>query len=299
MEVRPPPRRSSAARDADRAADGRPAATSDPKETTTGDNELLDAGAPLRDRPRRAAAAGARARRGRLQPGDRRRPRRLHPVRPLRARLRRHPGQRRHRPHRQGLRDAHRLRPRRPDGRVDLRDLRRVRRRLPDRRARQQADPRRAAPPARGAEGGRQRLPVLRRRLRAHLPRRRGAQRDRLRRGPRAARQPGPPVREGPLRLGLRRLAAASDDAADPRHLPEGPRCRPTSRARAAAAQAAGRARRLRRGAAALPRGDAGTRRSTLSPRGSRRSTPRTAPARSPASARPSARTRRRTSSRS
>ena len=35
----------------------------DPKETTTGDNLLLDAGAPLRDRPRRAAAAGARPRR--------------------------------------------------------------------------------------------------------------------------------------------------------------------------------------------------------------------------------------------
>ena len=36
---------------------------------------------------------------------------------------------------------------------------------------------------------GRQRLPVLRRRLRADLPRRRGARRDPLRRGPRAARQ--------------------------------------------------------------------------------------------------------------
>ena len=34
----------------------------DPKETTTGDNLLLDAGAAVRDRPRRAAAAGARPR---------------------------------------------------------------------------------------------------------------------------------------------------------------------------------------------------------------------------------------------
>ena len=40
------------------------------------------------------------------------------------------------------------------------------------------------------AQVGRLRLPVLRRRLRAHLPRGRGAQRDRLRRGPRPARQP-------------------------------------------------------------------------------------------------------------
>ena len=90
----------------------------------------------------RAAPAGPRPRDRRLQPGHRRQPRRLHPVRPLRARLRRHPGQRRDRPLRQGLRDPDRVRPERPDGRVDLRHLRRVRRRLPDRRARQQADPR-------------------------------------------------------------------------------------------------------------------------------------------------------------
>ena len=68
-----------------------------------------------------------------LQPGHRGQPRRLHPLRPLRPRLRRHPGQRRHRPHGQGLRDPDRLRPRRPDGRVDVRHVRRVRRRLPDR----------------------------------------------------------------------------------------------------------------------------------------------------------------------
>ena len=208
----------------------------DPKETTTGDNLLLDAGAPLRDRPRRAAAPGARARRGPLQPGHQRQPRRVHPVRSLRPRLRRHPGQRRHRPQRQGLRDAHRVRPERPDGRVDVRDLRRVRRRMPDRRAGQQADPRRADPAARGAQVGRLGLPVLRRRLRADLPRGRGARRDRLRRRPRPARQPEPPVREGPLRLGLRRVQAAPDDAADPRDLPQGGALRATSRARAAAA---------------------------------------------------------------
>ena len=83
----------------------------DPKETTTADNELLVLvhryGVGQDDLPR-----GPRARRGLLQPGDRGQPRRLHPLRPLRARVRRHPGQRRDRPLGQGLRDAHRVRPR-------------------------------------------------------------------------------------------------------------------------------------------------------------------------------------------
>ena len=83
-----------------------------------------------------------------VQPGHRGRPRLLHPLRPLRARLRRPAGQRRHRPQRQGLRDADLVRPRRPDGRVVLRDVRGVRGRLPHRRADQQADPRRADPAA-------------------------------------------------------------------------------------------------------------------------------------------------------
>ena len=39
----------------------------------------------------------------RLEPSDRRRPRCLHPLRPVRPGLRRHPGQRCHRPQRQGL----------------------------------------------------------------------------------------------------------------------------------------------------------------------------------------------------
>ena len=71
-----------------------PPAERDPKQTTTGDNELLalaerfgvnqsDVGLPCRVGPRRRP----------VQPGDRGRPRRLHPVRPLRAGLRRHPGQ--------------------------------------------------------------------------------------------------------------------------------------------------------------------------------------------------------------
>ncbi len=62
-------------------------------------------------------------------------PRRLHPVQPLRARLPRRAGQRRHRLRvpRQPVED--RVRPRRPDGRLHLRRLRRVRPGVPDRRA--------------------------------------------------------------------------------------------------------------------------------------------------------------------
>ena len=83
-------------------------------------------------------------------------------------------------------------------------------------------------------DAGGQRLPVLRRRLCPHLPRGPRARRDRLRRGPRPARLQEPPVREGPVRLGLRRLAAAAHHAADPpasRPIPRG-RCPPTSAAR-------------------------------------------------------------------
>ena len=138
-----------------------------------------------------------------------------------------------------------------------MRDLRRVRCRVPDRRAGQQADPRRADPPARGAQVGRFRVSVLRRRLRPDLPRGRGARRDRVRRRPRAARQPEPPLREGPVRLGLRRVQAAPDDAADPGHLSQGGALR-RRQGGGPRAQAAGRHGRLRRGDAALPRGDLG-----------------------------------------
>ena len=61
-----------------------------------------------------------------------------------------------------------------------------------------------------GAAAGRHGLPVLRRRLRADLPRRRRAQRDRVRRRPRAARLAEAAVRQGPLRLGLRRIASSA-----------------------------------------------------------------------------------------
>ena len=68
------------------------------------------------------------------------------------------------------------------------------------------------------------RLPVLRRRLRAHLLRGQGQGRDRVRGGPGAAGLARAAVREGPVRLGLRGLAAAADGAADPPRglLPQG-----------------------------------------------------------------------------
>ena len=114
----------------------------------------------------------------------------------------------------------------RPDGRVVVRDLRRVRRRLPDRRAHQQAD-QRTSRSARARSCARSNgVPVLRRRLRADLQRRRRAQGDRLRRGPRAAGLAEPPVRQGPLRLGLLVLPAAPDHAAHPRASRATPRAR-------------------------------------------------------------------------
>ena len=104
------------------------------------------------------------------------------------------------------------------------------------------------------------RLPVLRRRLRAHLPRGPRAQRDLVRRRPRAARLAAAPVREGPLRLGLRELAAASHDAADPDRgvVSEGAAVVGRARRGPRPAQEAGRARGLRRGDAPLPRGELG-----------------------------------------
>src|SRR5215207_2446299 len=95
---------------------------------------------------------------------------------------------------------------------------------LPDRGTDQQADPGHPDPPARGARRRRQRLPVLRGWLCADLLRRPRTRRDLLRRGSRPARLAEQAVREGPLRLGLLRVAAAADRAADPDRLgvPEG-----------------------------------------------------------------------------
>ena len=110
----------------------------------------------------------------RSQPsGDGGAARRLHPLQPLRPRLPRGPGQRRHRHGGARAPREDRLRLRRPDGRLDLRRLRRVRAGLPDRRA----DAGDASSTRQGVfDGerprprGRQRLPLLRRRLPAHLP---------------------------------------------------------------------------------------------------------------------------------
>ena len=128
----------------------------------------------------RAAAAGA----GPLAPGDGGQPRRLHPVHALRARLPRGAGQRRHRLRlpRRALED--RVRPRRSDGRVDLRRLRRVRAGVPDRRADAGA---RGRPRSSLDKTGGLGVPVLRRRLPAHLPRQ--GQQDPLRRRARTARR--------------------------------------------------------------------------------------------------------------
>ncbi len=229
-------------RDGGQDADPRARAQSRPAHGAAPRRPAPGAGGPEGDHDRRQRAARARAplrpaagrggaalrpgpRRGPLQPGHLREPRRVHPVRSLRPRLRRHPGQRRHRPLGQGVRDPDRLRPRRPDGRVVVRHLRRVRRRLPDRCTHEQADPRRPDQAARGAAPGRHGLPVLRRRLRADVQRRRRARRHRLRGRPAAAGVPQPPVREGPLRLGLLVLAAAPVRAAHPPRvqLPQGP----------------------------------------------------------------------------
>ncbi len=84
-------------------------------------------------KPRFAARQPAGA--GRVAPGHRGEPRRLHPVQPLRAGLPRGTGQRCHwlRLPRRPVED--RVRPRRPDGRLDLRGLWRVRASLPYGRA--------------------------------------------------------------------------------------------------------------------------------------------------------------------
>ena len=196
----------------------------------------------------------------------------------LRARLPRGTGQRRHRLRlpRRALED--RVRPRRSDGRVHLRRLRRMRPGVPDRRAHARARGRED----RGRQAGRVGLPVLRRRVPAHLPRQ--GQHDPLRAGQGRPGELEPAVRQGPLRLRLRAAPASPDQAADPQ---------------------AGRRRSTRTSPSIRTTGPrcsarrAGRRRSTSPPRACARSATRTARSRSPASARPRARTRRPICSRS
>ena len=144
--------------------------------------------AATRSRPPRATTScspwrsgyGVDAGRGRLplssgpappatsNPGHRRGPRRLHPLRPVRPRLRRDPVQRRDRPQRQGRRDPHRASTwTSPMGASSCVACGECVGGLPDRRAHQQADPRHPDR-ARATELDQvdTRLPVLRRRLR-------------------------------------------------------------------------------------------------------------------------------------
>ena len=180
-----------------------------PETAYTLDSELDQWAKKLDDR--QAALPRAPAAEGRpVAPGDGREPRRLHPVQPLRARLPRGAGQRRHRLRlpRRPLEDRVRLR--RSDGRLDVRRLRRVRAGVPDRRA----DAGARSGQGRARQAGRLGLPVLRRRLPAHLQHQ--GQHDPLRAGQGRPRELEPPVREGPLRLRLRAAQASAHEAADP-----------------------------------------------------------------------------------
>ncbi len=165
-----------------------------------------------------------------------------------------------------------------PDGRLDVRRLRRVRAGLPDRRA--DAGPRRRED--RAGEDRRLGVPVLRRRLPAHLQRQ--GQQDPLRAGQGRPRQLEPPVREGPVRLRLRPASAPAHQAADPQ---------------AGRAEAQGLRRRSGELAGRFPRGDVGRSARRRGQRAAATSATPTASARSRASARRRARTKRRISSRS
>ena len=182
---------------------------------------------------RLAPAAG----RGSLASGDGRPPRRLHPVQALRPRLPRGAGQRRHRlcVPRRPLED--RVRPRRSDGRLDVRGMRRVRAGLSDRRADARARCRQDRP----REDRRFGVPILRRRLPAHLQHQ--GQQDSLRPGQGRSGELEPAVREGPLRVRLRAAPPSADEAADSQ---EG------------RAEAQGLHRRSREVARGVPRGDVG-----------------------------------------
>ena len=135
--------------------------------------EVLGMGRPHEDRSAAASRAAAKPA-ARSQPsGDGGQSRRLHPLQPVRPRLPRSAGQRRHRHGRPRPWREDRVRLRRSDGRLDLRRLRRMRAGLPDRRADAGDAGRRGQCAHAGAlsrSRGEQRLPLLRRRLPAHLP---------------------------------------------------------------------------------------------------------------------------------
>ena len=103
-----------------------------------------------------------------------------------------------------------------PMGAVHLRRLRRMRAGLPDRGADAGERGRRASGrrPRRLRQRGKERLPVLRRRL-PGLGQGQGRQGE-VRRGHQRPRQRGPPLRQGPLRLRLHPPRPPPDEAADP-----------------------------------------------------------------------------------
>ena len=189
-----------------------------------------------------APAQGRAARARRHARGHRRQPRRLHQLRPVRARLPRGAGQRRHRhglsrPRRQG-----RVRLRQRHGPFHLRGVRGMRAGVPDRRA-DGGQPARQGRQARQLRDalGRHAVPLLRRRLPDHGPRQ--GRQDPLCRRPRRAGQRQPAVRQGPLRLRLHPPPGPADQAAGP------PRRR---------RQGCQHADPARRGRQILPRGDVG-----------------------------------------
>ena len=266
-----------------RAADDRPAGSG--ARARSGFRALEDRQAPEdrgRPLPQARADQGAAARPQPRRDGGQ--SRRLHPVQSLRPRLPRGAGQRRHRHGRPRPSREDRVRLRRSDGRLDLRRLRRMRAGLPDRRAdagdagrREQRLHRQARP--RGATAC---APIAA--SAASSPTRSRTTSSSPSTGTQRPGQPEPAVREGPLRLRLRRQSAAPDEADDP----QGRR-----------AEGAARVHRSVESVDAFPRGDLGggarprRRRPQENPR------PRRLRRRSPASARPRARTKRPICSRS
>ena len=155
--------------------------------------------------------------RARPQPlGDGGQSRRLHPVQSLRPRLPRGAGQRRHRHGRPRPSREDRVRLRRPDGRLDLRRLRRMRAGLPDRRA----DAGDAWSTRTTSITGKPDRKVdsvcpycgVGCQLTYQIKDDKLVSVD----GTQRPGQPEPAVREGPLRLRLRRQSAAPDQADDP-----------------------------------------------------------------------------------
>ena len=149
-------------------------------------------------------------------PGDGRPARRLHPVQPLRPRLPRGPGQRRHRHGRaRGRTQKVVFDFDDPMGQSTCVACGECVQACPTGALMPAVGPRRPGPQGpRPRPEGREPLPLLRRRLPADVPdpRRRIA----LRRGPRRPGQPQPALRQGPVRLRLRPPPAPADAPLDP-----------------------------------------------------------------------------------